>query len=114
MIDITVTDVNDAPDNAAETVPNRTVVENHALETDATATPPTTATVLGVYTVTDTTDEDAGDAIAAITLSLGGVDGALFSLTDTADKGGTADDNVYELGFRESPDYESPGDADGE
>ena len=112
-IDITVTDVNDAPANAAETDPTRMVAENHDLETDADAEPATTATVLGVYTVIDETDEDEGDNIAAITLSLGGVDGGLFSLTDTDAKGGTADNNVYELGFRKSPNYESPGDADG-
>ena len=44
---------------------------------------------------------------------LGGPDGSLFSLTDTEDFGGAAGNNTYELGFKESPNYESPADADG-
>ena len=112
-VNITVDDVNDPPVGATEAAANRTVPENHDLETDATADPATTATVLGTYEVTADTDPDDTDGISAITLSLGGVDGSLFSLTDTAAKGGTLDNNIYELGFKESPNYESPADADG-
>ena len=112
-VDITVNDVNDAPGNATEAAPNRMVDENHDLKDDPDTTETETPTVLGTYEVTATTDEDAGDGISAITLSLGGVDGGLFSLTDTDALGGAEDDNTYELGFRESPNYESPADADG-
>ena len=113
-VDITVTDVNDAPGNATEADPDRKVVENHPLKDDPATTDVTEEpTVLGTYTVDADTDEDAGDGISAITLSLGGADGGLFSLTDTDALGGTENNNTYELGFRESPNYESPADADG-
>ena len=81
-IDITVTDVNDAPGNAEQgtTTVLTEVAENHPVEDDDTADPPEEATVLRTYTVATDTDEDEGDGIAAITLSLGGTDGALFSL----------------------------------
>ena len=46
-------------------------------------------------------------------MTAGGADGGLFNLTDTAVAGGTEDDNTYELVFKESPNYESPADADG-
>ena len=47
-------------------------------------------------------------------MTTGGADGGLFSLTNTEDFGGEDDtDNTYELVFKESPDYESPADADG-
>ena len=89
------------------------VDENHPLKDDPATTVPEEPTVLGKYTVVAGTDEDEGDGISAITLSLGGVDGGLFSLTDTDALGGADGDDVYELGFRESPNYESPADADG-
>ena len=114
QVDITVTDVNDAPGDATEASPNRMVDENHPLKDDPATTGVTEEpTVLGTYTVDADTDEDVGDGISAITLSLGGVDGGLFSLTDTDALGGTEDNDAYELGFRESPNYESPADADG-
>ena len=46
-------------------------------------------------------------------MTAGGADGGLFNLTDTTVAGGTEDDNTYELVFKESPNYESPADADG-
>ena len=113
QVDITVTDVNDAPLKATEEAANHEVDENHDLKDDPDTTDVETATVLGTFELTDASDPDEGDNIAALTLSLGGVDGGLFSLTDTDNLGGTEDNNEYELGFRESPNYESPADADG-
>ena len=80
---------------------------------------PVIALALGTFTVTDTplvlaTDPDATDTASTLELSRGGADGSLFSLTETADFGDSvANDNTYELTFKESPDYESPADADG-
>ena len=113
-VDITVTDVNDAPLKATEEDANHEVDENHDLKDDPDTTDVVeTATVLGTFTLTNESDPDEGDNIAALTLSLGGTDGSLFSLTDTDALGGTENNNAYELGFRESPNYESPADADG-
>ena len=111
---IAVTDVNDAPLTPVEgDNPLREIVENHLPQGDPDAVPDPGPRVLGTYTVSETTDPDAGDGISALTLSTGGPDGSLFSLTDTEDFGGTAGNNTYELGFKESPNYESPADADG-
>ena len=113
-VNITVSDVNDAPVGATQgdTV-NHTVAENHLLADDPDTDPVETGTVLSTYQVTNNTDPDDTDGISAITLSLGGTDASLFSLTDTTNLGGTAGDNIYELGFKKSPNYESPADADG-
>ena len=42
-----------------------------------------------------------------------GPDGGLFNLTNTADFGGSDTDTIFDLMFKEEPNYESPGDADG-
>ena len=126
-INIQVTDQNDAPGKPAEAEEanrNYTVNEKHPVkdvEPNPSADPPIVevdALVLGTFTVTDTpaddrTDPDAGDGADTLELTTGGADGGLFSLTDTAAAGGTPDNNTYELVFKESPNYESPADADG-
>ena len=48
----------------------------------------------------------------SLELTAGGSDGGLFSLTDTG-LWRRRTDNTYELVFKESPNYESPADADG-
>ena len=140
-INIQVTDQNDAPMTPTVGAPETdrqptlldgssyvegssyTVPENHAVK-DAVDDPntqeedPMTAVVIATFTVTDTpdterTDPDSGDGADTLELTTGGDDGGLFSLTDTDDFGGTPDNNTYELVFKESPNYESPADADG-
>ena len=109
-VDITVNDVNDAPGNATEAAPNRMVDENHPLKDDPdTADTVEEPTVLGTYTVDADTDEDAGDGISAITLSLGGADGGLFSLTDTDALGGTENNNYVRTRVQEIAELRVPG-----
>ena len=132
-INIKVTNQNDAPltpvvglgtpasrtpQNDAQE-PSYEVNENHAVkdvEDDTTTTEVNeerTAVVLATFEIDDDTDPDVTDDIAALTVTTGGADGGLFSLTDTDDFGGQAGDNEYDLVFKESPNYESPADADG-
>ena len=67
-----MTDVNDAPLRPVEASPMHTVDENHVPQGDPDAVPPAPVTVLSTYTVSETTDPDAGDGISALTLSTGG------------------------------------------
>ncbi len=133
---VKVTDQNDAPGRPtvsaltgntpvdADGNPTYMVPENHPVKDvapDTTVTPnieEVDAIVLARFTVTDTppesrTDPDAGDGADTLELATGGPDGGLFSITDTTAASGAADDNVYELVFKESPNYEAPADADG-
>ena len=132
-IEIKVTNQNDAPMTpmvGLGTPPARTpqddddnpsymVDENHAVkdvdddDTTADVNEEMDAVVLATFQLLDTTDPDETDNIAALTITTGGADGGLFSLTDTDDFGGQPDDNTYDLVFKASPDYESPADADG-
>ena len=129
-INIQVTDQNDKPLTPTVTVvagntpvddagaPTYMVEENHPVkDVEADIGPPeiaeVDAIVLGRFGITNTTDPDATDDVDALTLSLGGADGGLFSLTDTDAASGNADDDVYELVFKAEPNYESPADADG-
>ena len=98
--DTDTTDVNEA--EFAVVIARFTVADG---PTAADATDPD-----GSLTTGDVTD---GDPASTLKLTAEGVDGGLFSLTDTADFGGDDDNNAYELVFKESPNYESPADADG-
>ena len=131
-----MTDQNDAPntptvgvvvstpqDTTAEPQPTYMVPENHAVKVVAAVDDPQTdaipAVVLATFAVANGTDPDGGesadvgDPASTLELTLGGTDGSLFSLTDTDAAGGVAENNTYELVFKESPNYESPADADG-
>ena len=132
-VNVQVSDQNDAPgkptvgvatdrtplDAEDSTMPSYMVKENHAVkhvEADDDATPPVVevnAVVVATFAVADATDPDDGDPASTLKLTAGGADGGLFNLTDTAVAGGTEGDNTYELVFKESPNYESPADADG-
>ena len=60
---------------------------------------------LGTYTATDQDDGDTAD----LELSIGGDDSAAFVLGDPD----TINNNARMLRFKDSPDYETPTDADG-
>ena len=140
-VNVKVTNQNDAPDKptvgvvtgndrtpldpADGTMPSYVVDENHLVK-DVVVDAETSdvdeekfAVVLATFAVTDETDPDGGDSAidgdpaSTLKLTAGGADGGLFNLTDTAVADGTVDDNTYELVFKESPNYESPADADG-
>ena len=137
---ITVTDQNDAPgkpdvgiqatnsrtpvDPDDNTMPSYVVDENHPVK-DVVDDPDTTevetayAVVIATFEVDNETDPDGGDSASegdpanTLKLTAGGVDGGLFNLTNTADFDGSDTDTTYDLMFKESPNYESPADADG-
>ncbi len=128
-VNVEVSDQNDAPskptvgvatdrtplDAEDSTMPSYMVVENHAVkdvEADGDVVE-VNAVVVATFAVADGTDPDDGDPASTLKLTAGGADGGLFSLTNTAVAGGTEGDNTYELVFKESPNYESPADADG-
>ncbi len=136
---VKVTDQNDAPGKAtvgASTNTARapksvegstyTVDENHAVEDvpeDDTTTEIElrTAVVIATFGVADdpATDMDGGtsttdgDPASTLKLTAEGPDGGLFNLTNTADFDGLDTDTIYDLMFKEEPNYESPADADG-
>ena len=64
------------------------------------------ATAVASYTVTDDEDDNA-----AVDVELSGTDADAFTLTDTNDAGGTANDGTWELAFKAEPDFESPTDV---
>ena len=94
-VNITVTNVDEAPELAGMASPRQ--AENTA-----------TTTAVATYTVTDDEDDATNTDVV---LSLSGVDASAFNLTDTAAAGGSANDGTYELAFKESPNYEAPTDA---
>ena len=86
-VDITVTNVDEAPKLTGEDSPR--FAENTAV-----------ATAVATYAVTD--DEDTNNEVD---LKLSGADAAQFSLTDNDN------DATYELYFMQLPNYEDPADA---
>ena len=64
------------------------------------------ATAVASYTVTDDEDDNA-----AVDVELSGTDADAFTLTDTNDAGGTANDGTWELALKAVPDFESPADV---
>ncbi len=138
---IAVTDENDAPmrptvgvvtdnnrtplDPDDATAPSYKIDENTPVKDvaeDTNVTPNIAAEfaiVIATFTVTDGTDPDGGtsategDPADTLKLTVEGVDGGLFDLTNTTAAGGDATDDTYELVFKEEPNYESPADADG-
>ena len=115
-VTITVTDVNEAPTvDDSDPAGVSSVPENHLVndvedvDPDTPGDQPGTAVVLGTF---DATDEDIGDGTDGTTadssqlrLSLGGEDSGDFKLGDPDA------DGARELTFKESPDFESPADA---
>ncbi len=88
----------------AENVEEAPEVDGKASVEHAELTP--IATPVATYTVTD--DEDANEDVD---VKLSGADAAAFTLTDDGTAGGTADDGVWELAFKEVPDFEAPADV---
>ena len=101
-VTVTVTDVNDAPtfgavdDDAAIPVNIQGMADDHREDTES--------LVIAAYTATDPEGAD-------VTLSLMGDDAALFELADDTDT--TASANRL-LSFKEEPDFENPGDQNGD
>ena len=69
------------------------------------------ATPVATYVVTDDEDDAASTAVG---VKLSGVDADAFTLTDTADAGGTANDGTWELAFKAVLDFEAPADVGGD
>ena len=118
VVNITVTDVNEAPTvDDSEPAGVSTVFENHNntledIDADPGATPPIEQAARVVLGTFDATDEDIGDGTdgtqadsSQLRLSLGGEDAGDFKLGDPDDMG------ARELQFKESPNFESPADA---
>ena len=98
---ITAIDVNEAPTVGDSTSPmpgTTSVAENSDIA------------ILGTFTGGD---QDAADTGAGNLpkLTLDGDDADVFELTDDDTDGATADDQTYELRFKESPNFEMPADA---
>ena len=97
-VDITVTDVNEAP-----TVTGASSIDHAENGTELDINSETTGVQAAAYTATDADDDD--DAATGLTWLLSGADASKFEITDSS--------ATRTLSFEAMPNFESPGDSDG-
>ena len=115
QVDITVTDVNEAPNApgvdtetgvTGVTVDGTTYKVDENRDIDDTSTADIVEGLIATFTPVDGTDPDGGDTAATLKLTLGGDDSGDFKLSKAATG------EARRLTFAAKPNYESPADAD--